>query len=63
MLAKLIVAIRVVRPECLILVSGNIVKACSDLVDLMTPDAVAIEYEEAKAKMSNLLKMLSGSVN
>ena len=62
-LAKLIVAIRVVRPECLVLVSGNIVKDCSELVDLMTPDAVAIEYEEAEAEMSKLLKMLSGSVN
>ena len=59
-LAKLIVAIRVVRPECLILVSGNIVNVCNELVYLMTPDALALGYEEAAAEMSKLLDVASG---
>ena len=59
-LAKLIVAIRVVRPECLILVSGNIVNVCNELVYLMTPDALALGYEEAEAEMSKLLGVASG---
>lgn len=62
-LAKLIVAIRVVRPECLILVSGNIVNVCTELVDLMAPDAMAVEYEEAEAEMEQLLDLVSGPIN
>jgi methanogenic corrinoid protein MtbC1 len=62
-LAKLIVAIRVVRPECLILVSGNIVNVSTEIVSLMAPDAMAIEYEEAEAEMESLLERVSGTIN
>lgn len=63
LLAKLIVGIRVVRPECLILVSGNIVNVSTEMVALMAPDAMAVEYEEAEAEINLLLERVSGTIN
>ncbi len=62
-LAKLIVALRVARPECLILVSGNIAAVSSDVVRLMAPDGMAVDFDGAEAELEALWERLSGLSN
>lgn len=53
-LARLILAIRIHRPDVRILVSGNAVEQCQDLVAAMSPDGVAPDFESAAQVLDRL---------
>jgi methanogenic corrinoid protein MtbC1 len=54
LLARLIVALRILRPEALILVSGKIVDEAAELVAVMGADAVANDIPSARDAMDTL---------
>lgn len=47
-LSKLVIALRIKKPELKIFVSGHIVDTCEDTVSLMDIDGMAADYETAK---------------
>lgn len=57
-LAKLVVALRLARPDALLMVSGNIVNEEDDLVAVLGVDGVANSMPEARATLENLWGLL-----
>lgn len=53
-LARLVVAIRVCRPDSVIIVSGNIVSEADQTIRLMGVDGSAVDYEGARAQFERL---------
>lgn len=53
-LARLIVAVRLARPDMRIFLSGQIVQACPDLVTVMDLDGAADDIEDAKRILQDL---------
>jgi len=53
-LSKLVVALRVSNPKAHIIVSGNIVDAAKEAIDLLGADAVVNRVEDARQAMTAL---------
>lgn len=54
-MAKLVLAIRIQRPELQIVICGNIVEEMDDLISVIEPDGVASDIETGLSVMENLL--------
>ncbi|MEL7116153.1 MAG: cobalamin-dependent protein, partial [Pseudomonadota bacterium] len=53
-LARLVVAIRIHRPDMRIFISGSAVEHCGDIVEAMSPDGMASDFETAVKIMEEL---------
>lgn len=53
-LARLVVAIRLWSPKALILISGQVVEEARHTVELMTPNGIAANFENAHAELERL---------
>lgn len=60
-LARLLVDLRIVRPDCRVFVSGKIVTEARDLVESAMPDGIAESVEEAESLLSAFASSEGGS--